>query len=140
MLMNERIAEIKTRCEAATLGPWNYFPKPKYKEFHVSLPIEGYGMRYALFPDGCPTGQHDAEFIAHSRQDIPDLLDEIERLTRERDAAVTELKIASGSCKYCAHHVPSKMPMGVGDCRSIPKPTYGLGCENWQWRGMEEPE
>lgn len=58
----ERLAEIKARAEAATSGPWD---------------------------DGCSHAVN-GEFIAHARQDIPDLVAEVERLR----AALSD--IASG--------------------------------------------
>lgn len=60
------LAEIQAVAEAATPGPWIYFPKPKYKEHHVSLPRADSGMRRALFDDGCQTErpEADARFIA----------------------------------------------------------------------------
>lgn len=37
-----------------TFGPWESFYKPKYNEWHVSLPCEDSAMRVALCPDGVP--------------------------------------------------------------------------------------
>ncbi|MCL2223592.1 MAG: hypothetical protein FWB96_01345 [Defluviitaleaceae bacterium] len=87
------IDAIRARCEAASPGKWSYFPKPKYKEHHVSIPPNPPGpglLNLALFPDGCPTGQADAEFIAHAREDIPALLREVERLRTPRVAELLE--------------------------------------------------
>ena len=50
----ERLAQIRARVQAATPGPWTT------KTLHTTLA--------------------DADFIAHSRQDIPDLLAELSRL------------------------------------------------------------
>ena len=87
-LSDERLREIRERCEAATPRPWQAFYKRKYNEYHVSVPAgDGTGMSIAMFPDGCPTGEPDAEFIAHSRTDVPALLAEVERLKGELSAA-----------------------------------------------------
>ena len=60
----ERLAEIRARVEAATPGPWTT------KTLHTTLA--------------------DATFIAASRQDIPYLLDLVDSLTAERDAALAQ--------------------------------------------------
>ena len=59
-----RLAEIRARVEAATPGPWTT------KTLHTTLA--------------------DATFIAASRQDIPYLLDLVDSLTAERDAALAQ--------------------------------------------------
>ena len=56
----KRIAEIRARVEAATPGPWTT------KTLHTTLA--------------------DADFIAHSRTDLPFLLNLVASLTAERDA------------------------------------------------------
>jgi hypothetical protein len=75
MLSDRRLSEIKARADAATPGPWTLF-------------IEGrdhYGgssfIRTAS-EDIEPLGATDADqdFMASARQDVPDLLAEIERL------------------------------------------------------------
>lgn len=71
---------LRALAEAATQGPWTYFPKPKYNEHHVSVPIEGSGMRLALFNDGCQTSrpEQDAKFIAaFNPQTILSLIDRL---------------------------------------------------------------
>jgi hypothetical protein len=84
---DERIAEIETRANAATPGPWNVTEM----EGHW-LEGAGYvqGMTYYVFEaeqrgDGeCGSMlKEDAEFVAASREDVPWLLD---RLTEARAA------------------------------------------------------
>ena len=80
--------QLKALAEAATPGPWTYFPKPKYNEHHVSIPIDGSGMRRALFDDGCQTDrpEADAKFIAAANPErILALIAENERLQRIAD-------------------------------------------------------
>jgi hypothetical protein len=87
---------IKARAEAATDGPWSREfhhdenaiiailpPLPKRKRARkIIIGRESYGYDDpGLFP-----GDDDVEFIAHARQDVPDLLAEIERL---RDIVAT---------------------------------------------------
>jgi hypothetical protein len=62
------VDELVSLAREATPGPWRYFPKSKYNEHHVSLPVEGGSMRLALFADGCRTErpEQDAKFIAEA--------------------------------------------------------------------------
>jgi hypothetical protein len=78
---DERIAEIETRANAATPGPWNVTEM----EGHW-LEGAGYvqGMTYYVFEaeqrgDGeCGSMlKEDAEFVAASREDVPWLLDRL---------------------------------------------------------------
>jgi hypothetical protein len=82
-LIPEREAEIRTRAEAATPGPWST---------HEDWPGR-------VFSDGNPNYLHIARttgwnaeanerFISHARDDVPALLAEIDRLR----ARVTELE------------------------------------------------
>lgn len=67
-----------------TPGPWNAFPKPKYGEWHVSVPVDGWSMKLGLFPEGVPTGERaeaDARLIASS----PDLLEACQRAFDQTD-------------------------------------------------------
>ena len=121
-LSDERLAEIRERCEKATAGPWEDFTekypqalrKNKKARYHGSMPNFGciigsaecrgeeidperdFPLRvdyWDIRPVVCVfsrrgiVSQHtglvisaDRSFIAHARQDIPDLLAEIERL------------------------------------------------------------
>jgi hypothetical protein len=68
------IAAIKARCETATLGRWH---------------IHRYSVEDENSNHICGDFGHGHEenkiFIAHAREDIPGLLAEVERLTREKD-------------------------------------------------------
>lgn len=48
------------------VGEWRAFYKPKYDEWHVSIPQAGGGMRLALFNDGVrvPNPQEIAHLVA----------------------------------------------------------------------------
>lgn len=73
----DRLSEIRARCEAATTGPWKYqdngFDGGIYGADH--LMVVGGEPHEGRIEDG-----PDAQFIAHSREDIPYLLEEIERI------------------------------------------------------------
>jgi len=83
--MNQiRLDEIRKRAESATPGPWTWndgedLVQAEYKYKYggtILWPIfDGRGFVQAK--------NDDARFIECSRQDIPDLLDEIERLREE---------------------------------------------------------
>lgn len=68
MLSREQLEALKGH----TQGPWEVFPKLKYNEWHVSVPMEGAQMRLGLFADGVPGNnpEPDARLIAAA----PDLL------------------------------------------------------------------
>ena len=118
----ERLAEIETRCNATTPGPWEYeniddgmcmnadvvrtcgdgavddFPLDgpyEDKERIVAITLLQ-APRFASIADN--RWEENAQFIAHARTDVPDLIAEIRRLTTERDAAVAQAQ-ASGQAE-----------------------------------------
>jgi hypothetical protein len=69
-ISNERLAEIEARCEAATEGPWYANPGG-----YVELDEFGEGEHFNGIADTWNANDgKDAEFIAHARQDVPDLI------------------------------------------------------------------
>ena len=88
MLSDERIREIKERCEKATKGPLRVVALSELVT--PGAPSSGLGL-YAIqrrytdksgFSETCRAHMlyDDANLYAHSHADIPDLLAEIERL------------------------------------------------------------
>lgn len=75
-LTEERLAEIRGREKVATQGPWAVQDKGA-----IPLIYGPDGERVAKVIDH----QEDAAFIAHAREDIPALLDEVERLRAENE-------------------------------------------------------
>lgn len=75
MLSKEEINAIKTRCENATKGPWKAFVEGRDMICGSSF-IRTNGEDIEMI--GATEGDYD--FIANARQDIPLLLEEIERL------------------------------------------------------------
>jgi hypothetical protein len=55
-----------------TPAPWTAFYKPKYDEWHVSLPMSDSGMKLALAPDGIQSENREAD--AHLIAAAPDML------------------------------------------------------------------
>jgi hypothetical protein len=71
-MTDEELKVIRERCEKATPGPWR--ADGRYIET-----IEGAEEEMAIYDEG-GHDELDAEFIAHAREDVPRLLEEIERL------------------------------------------------------------
>ena len=83
-MTDEELEEIRLRCETATPGPWKSFVEGRD---HTS------GSNFIMVGEGGSRGDDielagatiaDQDFIAHARQDIPRLLDEIARLKAMR--------------------------------------------------------
>ena len=71
----DRMAEIKARCKAATPGAWKHRETADYSEIYAaSDPLALVG-----------SSTDDAEFIAHAREDIPYLLEQLEEAQRETE-------------------------------------------------------
>lgn len=122
--MTDRMDEIRARAEAASEvpGPWYAATAPaegsdESKAEYMAGAITEHGPLWvvwkpddegdsyrvpAITGDG-PNGEALAQFIAHARQDIPDLLAEVERLLAVIDR-VRELH-AEGEfgCPYPSH-------------------------------------
>ncbi len=135
---------IRARERAATPGPWCISEKGNTVK---SLSIDG--ICHGMSPK-----QTDAEFIAHARQDIPALLDaldkkdaeisklsqDVEHLRALLDRAVEEIK-RFGSCQACGHNAPSEKYPVLGECEFGGCNGGGRGSieeDRWQWRGFSE--
>ena len=89
MITEQRLAEIKARHAAASAGTWF---ADAYDPFMVSTE-RGKDVADTQFCQNPQTGLANATFIAHARQDVPDLVAEVERLR------VDLLNVAIGICK-----------------------------------------
>jgi len=143
-MTHEELEAIEAREAAATPGPWVCWDEAIMSTAKPQCEAEC--VLWADANSGTDGGRifytrdEDAEFIAHARQDVPALLAEVkrlkaeaERLTRERDAAVGDLR-ASAPCKYCKH-CDEKL-------RGFPCSKYsekvGNQCSDFGWRGVRE--
>lgn len=92
-MAEERLAEIRAMEKAATQGPW--WAKCEIIEAdecgnttaamtYVSTNDKGICILYGRGHDDA-NAHEDAAFIAHAREDIPALLDEVERLRAENE-------------------------------------------------------
>lgn len=76
------LEEVRKRCEAATRGPWVSFIEGRDHTSGDSVIKRGpNGLEEDLYLSGGTV--EDQDFIAMARQDIPMLLDEIERLRQK---------------------------------------------------------
>lgn len=97
-MTEERIFEIKARAKAATPGPWvadehAFSVNLGYNQDHKRT--HGYGCGNNFVCDLNDGEYHEyyredeqranADFIAHAREDVPALLEEVERLRAENE-------------------------------------------------------
>lgn len=72
----ERLAEIEERANAATPGPW--FAEYSGEQGDCVVPADAESTREAVCLTRLYDATADADFIAHARSDVPDLLAEVE--------------------------------------------------------------
>jgi hypothetical protein len=73
------LEEVRKRCEAATPGPWISLIEGRDHTSGDSVIVRGINRSEEdLYMTGGT--EADQDFIAHARQDIPILIDEIDRL------------------------------------------------------------
>jgi len=93
-MTDEQLSEIEAREQAATLGPWQYggVPYDRYEDPFIFGPNDEYVAQTTCDMQSGSQKHNineDTIFIAHARQDIPDLLAEVRRL---KDALAKALK------------------------------------------------
>ncbi|HTA90064.1 MAG TPA: hypothetical protein VK745_10825 [Polyangiaceae bacterium] len=76
------LEEIRTRCEAATSGPWRSYVEGRDHTSGSSFIMTGAGVTRGEDIELSGATRPDQDFIAHARQDVPRLLEEVERLRR----------------------------------------------------------
>ena len=85
LLSDKYLEEIRSRCKAATNGPWISLIEGRNHSSGDSLIVRGaHGNADDLYLTGAT--KEDQDFIAHARQNILLLLDEIERLRKLLDS------------------------------------------------------
>jgi hypothetical protein len=78
----KQLQEIEARIEKATPGPWRYDPNAFYE---IDGPGEYSGIAQLAYGRYEVEDYANGKFIAHARQDVPDLVAELRRLQAERD-------------------------------------------------------
>jgi hypothetical protein len=88
-MTSQELEEIKARCEATSIAPWVSFIEDRDFQGGSSFIMTGIPKGENIWgetrgEDLYITGavNADLDFIAHARQDIPMLLEEIERLSK----------------------------------------------------------
>lgn len=85
-LSEQRLAEIRARVEAAQVGPWEWWTSCSFRRLSGPDGKDGGVLRAVVYRDGQPGiegSEEDMSLLAHARTDIPDLLEEVERLRAE---------------------------------------------------------
>lgn len=81
-LSDPELEAIRRRCDGATPGPWRSFVEGRDHTSGSSFIMTGSGNNRGNDIELSGATTADQDFIAHARQDIPRLLDEIARLKR----------------------------------------------------------
>lgn len=82
-LTTEQLEAIRSRTEKATEGPWNWTEDGKNLISEKGGTIVGEAVYDGIGGVWFDAWRRDEEFIAHSREDIPALLAEVESLNAE---------------------------------------------------------
>jgi hypothetical protein len=77
-MTEQEIQEIESRCNAASPGPWSSYVEGRDHESGSNLIMTNGKSGFDIELTGATVA--DQDFIAHARQDIPNLLAEIRRL------------------------------------------------------------
>jgi hypothetical protein len=103
-MTREELAEIRERVDKAVQGPWRY--EVENDEIWSKICC----ITSNEFDSGI-NGLNNIEFIAHSRQDVPALLTEIERLQKIEAKAKEVVKVMAPW--YCQKGKQMPEPMVV---------------------------
>ena len=102
-LSEAELEDIRRRCEQATPGPWQSFIEGRDHTSGCSFIMTGRGKNRGSDIELTGATPADHDFIAHARQDVPRLLEEISQLTdfslyarRERERLNQERTAALG--------------------------------------------
>lgn len=101
-----QLAEIRAREQAATEGPWRALGTGVANGDHWYVCNEGEALAYIAANDGENEEQRepDAQFIAHSRTDMPRLLDALEAvLALHKPESYDEDWIDGGQAGYACY-------------------------------------
>ena len=93
MTDKDRLAEIKARHELATRGPWVETTSDYHPTSHgIGEPGRTYlGWAHLSDTDSYPNWTANSSFVTNAREDIPWLLDLVDKLIAERDEANRDL-------------------------------------------------
>lgn len=80
MIKDSKLNEIKDRCNKASPGPWKAWIEGRDSESGTTFIMIGEGQDRREDIELPGVANDDIDFIANARQDIPLLLQEIDRL------------------------------------------------------------
>lgn len=86
-ITDKELEEIRLRYEAATAGPWKSFVEGRDHTSGSNFIMVGEGLSRGSDIELTGATIADQDFIAHARQDIPRLLEELARLKKIREVA-----------------------------------------------------
>ena len=119
----DRLNQIEARANAATKGPWQRYGTWPYEVYAPREPDGGPYIASVTGTDGDNEG--NADFIAHARDDVPWLIEQV----RKRDAALQAVLDLHAPDPYCGntHHDPNRCPCSImacaDGCDTYPCPT-----------------
>ena len=87
MLTKEQIETIQARCETTMAGPWYVDDGGTYSDEGENVCVNIDDEQWVVVQTN---SESTASFIAHARQDIPALLDALDRLTKAYDEAMKD--------------------------------------------------
>jgi hypothetical protein len=76
----EEIREIQSRCDRASQGPWTSMIEGRDHSSGSSFIMTGTPTQRGPDIELSGASSDDQDFIAHARQDVPRLLEEVRRL------------------------------------------------------------
>jgi hypothetical protein len=85
-MTDEEMTAIKVRCDAATPGPWRSYVEGRDHSSGSDFIMTGEGDSRGKDIELSGATTADQDFIAHARQDLPRLVNEVERLRRILEA------------------------------------------------------
>jgi hypothetical protein len=112
MLDENQLLEVSSRVEAASPGPWKAFVEGRDHVSGSSFIRVGDGPQRRVDIELSGAIAADYDFIAHARQDIPLLVDEVRRLS-----AVEQPRLIRRSFARSTAHDP-RLRMIAGYARS----------------------
>lgn len=115
MTAADRLDEIEARANAATEGPWFVSDDAVWVD-------RGEGNADGITGPLAPWCFGEADFIAHSRTDVPWLIEQV----RKRDAALQAVLDLHAPEPYCGNtdHDPNLCPCSIMVCADEYEDTY----------------
>lgn len=115
MSISDRLGQIEARADAATEGPWKietHYGMSQSRRRQIVVP--GWMTPIAVLGQENPYGDPDAEFIAHSRTDVPALLAALRAVLAECEE-LDEVPEDSGSGADAARVIRRMIAAALGE-------------------------